>query len=96
MRRIAAVGDSPKDAGLEDGYNLYLLTQRDILQTKSRTVVDYWMLAIKPENEVIINSIDAKRLSIKDGDRVKVVSATNIEGIWLRPNHCCKRMPYNP
>ncbi len=90
---IATVlGKSPKDAGLEDGYNLHLLTQRDILQTKSRTVVDYWLLAIKPENEVIINSIDAKRLSIKDGDRVKVISATNTEGVWDLRNGTKKPM----
>ena len=85
-------GVSPKDAGLEEGYPLHLITQRDILHTKSRTVVDYWLLAIKPENEVIINTIDAKKLLLKDGDRVKVVSATNKEGIYDLKNGIKKPM----
>lgn len=76
------LGKSPKESGLEDGYPLHLLTQRDILHTKSRTVVDYWLLSIKPENEIIINANDAKSLGLKDGDKVKVVSETNREGIW--------------
>ena len=75
-------GKSPKEAGLEDGYPLHLLTQRDILMTKSRTVVDYWLLAIKPENEIIMHTGDAKKLGLKEGDKVKVVSATNPEGVW--------------
>ncbi|MCK9418927.1 MAG: molybdopterin-dependent oxidoreductase [Nitrospirae bacterium] len=85
-------GVSPKEAGLEEGYPLHLITQRDILHTKSRTVVDYWLLAIKPENEIIINSIDAKKLLLKDGDRVKVVSATNKEGVYDLKNGTKKPM----
>jgi anaerobic selenocysteine-containing dehydrogenase len=85
-------GKSPKEAGLEDGYPLHLLTQRDILMTKSRTVVDYWLLAIKPENEVIVSAADAKKLGFKDGDSVKVVSATNPEGIWDLKNGTKKPM----
>jgi len=86
------LGKSPKESGLEDGYPLHLITQRDILMTKSRTVVDYWLLAIRPENEVIINSIDAKKLLLKDGDRVKVVSATNREGVYDLKNGTKKPM----
>ncbi len=63
-------------------YDIHLLTQRDITQTKSRTNVDYWMLALLPENAVLINEIDASRLGLKDGDRVKVISPTNTEGVW--------------
>ena len=86
------LGQSPKDAGLEEGYPLHLLTQRDIRQTKSRTVVDYWLLSSLPENSIIINTIDAKRLGLKDGDKVKVVSATNKEGIWDLRNGTKKPM----
>ncbi|MGE5239078.1 MAG: molybdopterin-dependent oxidoreductase [Chloroflexota bacterium] len=85
-------GKSPKEAGLEEGYPLSLITQRDILQTKSRTVVDYWLLAIKPENEIIVNPADAKKLGFKDGDRAKVVSATNPEGVWDLKNGTKKPM----
>jgi anaerobic selenocysteine-containing dehydrogenase len=87
-----ALGQSPKDAGLEDGYPLHLITQRDILMTKSRTVVDYWLLAIKPENEIIIHTADAEKLGIKNGDKVKVVSATNPDGVYDLKNGTMKAM----
>lgn len=74
------IGKTPKESGLEDGYPLHLLTHRDILQCKSRTVTNYWILAIQPENYVLLNGRDAKNLKLKDGDMVKVVSATNKNG----------------
>lgn len=86
------VGKSPKDSGLEEGYPLHLITQRDVTMTKSRTVVDYWLLSVVPENAVIINGLDAKKLGLKDGDKVKVVSATNSEGIWDLRNGTKKAM----
>jgi anaerobic selenocysteine-containing dehydrogenase len=86
------LGKSPKEAGLEEGYPLHLITQRDILMTKSRTVPNYWLLSIMPENYVIMNPIDAKKIKIKDGDRVKVVSATNREGVWDLRNGTKKPM----
>ncbi len=85
-------GKTPKEAGLVDGYPLSLITQRDILMTKSRTAADYWLLALKPENEILINPLDAKKLMLKDGDRVKVVSATNPDGIWDLKNGTKKPM----
>jgi anaerobic selenocysteine-containing dehydrogenase len=86
------VGKSPKESGLEEGYPLYLITQRDVTMTKSRTVVDYWLLSVLPENSIIINTLDAKKLGLKDGDRVKVTSATNSEGIWDLKNGTKKAM----
>ncbi len=86
------IGKSPKEAGLEDGYPLFLITQRDILHTKSRTIVDYWLLAIKPENEIIISAGDAKKLGLKDGEKAKVVSATNPDGVWDLRNGTKKPM----
>jgi anaerobic selenocysteine-containing dehydrogenase len=87
-----ALGKSPKEAGLEEGYPLHLITQRDITQCKSRTITNYWLLAILPENTVIINPVDAQRLGLKDGERVKVVSATNPEGVWDLKNGTKKPM----
>ncbi len=86
------LGKSPKEAGLEDGYDLHLLTLRDVTQTKSRTVTNYWLLAMVPENYVVVNAIDAKRLSLKDGDVVRVISATNKEGVWDLKNGTKKPM----
>ena len=72
--------------------DLKLITQRIITHCKSRTIPDYWLLTISPENGVIINKADADRLGLKDGDRVKVVSTTNPEGVWDFKNGVKKPM----
>jgi anaerobic selenocysteine-containing dehydrogenase len=61
---------------------LNLITYREISHTKSRTVADYWLLALLPENSILINAQDALRLGLRDGARAKVVSASNPEGVW--------------
>ncbi len=75
-----------------DGYDLHLITYRDILQTKSRTVVDYWLLQIEPENFVLINTADARRRGLKDGAEVKLSSKSNPEGVWDLRNGTKKPM----
>lgn len=67
---------------LADGYDLHLITSRTVTQTKSRTVAAYWLSGIMPENEIIINRIDAERLGFDNGDEARIVSATNTEGQW--------------
>lgn len=70
---------------LEDekaGYDLRLITYREIFQTKSRTISNYWLLGVYPENFVLLNAQDAARLGLRDGDLVKVVSPDNPEGVW--------------
>lgn len=65
-----------------NGYDLTLLTGKVIQHTKSRTSAAYWLQALEPENGLLINPIDAKRLSLKDGERIRVISATNPDGVW--------------
>lgn len=67
---------------LERGYPFTLLTHRHIAQTKSRTISNYWLLALLPDNGLLINPTDAAGLDVRTGDRVKIVSAVNPEGIW--------------
>ena len=74
------------------GYDLHLITQRDILMTKSRTITNQYLTSLLPENSIIINSVDAKRLGLKEGQKVKVVSATNPEGVWDLKNGTRKSM----
>jgi len=69
-------------AELRKGYDLALITHRTISQCKSRTIADQWLTPIMPENGILVNPEDAKRLGLKDGDLVKVVSATNQSGEW--------------
>ncbi len=77
-----ALGRPPKEAGLTRGYPLRLVSYKDITQTKSRSVTNYWLLGLLPENMVQINPADAKRLGLAAGDTVRIVSATNKAGAW--------------
>ena len=78
---IADYHGKPVDA-LRQGYDLHLITHRVINATKSRTISNYWLRPLMPENGVLINPRDAHRLGLADGDAVKVVSATNPRGEW--------------
>lgn len=66
----------------KDGYEFHLITHREIFHTKSRTISNYWLLALAPENYVLMNAQDAARLGLRDGDRVRIISPTNPEGVW--------------
>ena len=66
----------------QQGYPLLLSTYRQSTQTKSRTNGCYWLLTISPENEVLINRVDAERLGLAPGDKVRIKSASNPDGVW--------------
>ena len=66
----------------KDGYDLNLLTGRVIQHCKSRTAGCYWLQALEPENSIVMNTVDAKRLGLTTGDSVKITSASNPEGVW--------------
>lgn len=76
----------------ENGFNLRMITYREIAQTKSRTASNYWLLGILPENFVQMNSVDAQALGLQDGDLVRVISATNPAGTWDLGNGNSKPM----
>lgn len=65
-----------------DGYDLRMITFREIFHTKSRTAANYWLLSLLPENSVLMNTQDAVRRSLKDGDRVLIRSNSNPAGVW--------------
>jgi len=64
------------------GYDLRLITYREILHTKSRTAANYWLLALLPENSILMNARDAGRRGLEDGDPVRIRSASNPAGVW--------------
>ena len=66
----------------KDGFDLNMITFKEISQTKSRTVSNYWLSALLLENAVLLNKRDADRLGLKNDDRVRVLSATNPNGEW--------------
>lgn len=74
------LGREPEE--LREGYDLAMVTHRTICQCKSRTIVDPWLMPLMPENAVLVNPEDGKRLGLKDGLLVKVASATNPGAEW--------------
>ncbi len=64
------------------GYDLTMITYKHITKTKSRSAGNYWLGAVYPENFIDISTSDATRLKLADGDRVKVISPSNTEGVW--------------
>jgi len=82
VARYVPVADVLGQPLAKDGYDLHLITHREIFQTKSRTSTNYWLLEAYPENEILINSVDAQRLNLKDGDRARIISPSNPEGVW--------------
>ncbi|RMF57226.1 MAG: molybdopterin oxidoreductase, partial [Calditrichaeota bacterium] len=73
----------------QDDFPLKLITYKEILGGQSRTLPgNYWLSSVLPENHIILNAETARELGLKDGDKVKVVSPTNPDGIWdLRNGH---------
>jgi tetrathionate reductase subunit A len=67
---------------LEAGHDLQLITHRDVRMTKSRTITHPYLTDLMPANAIVVNAADARRLGLKSGQRVKVVSATNPDGVW--------------
>ncbi|MGQ9695663.1 MAG: molybdopterin-dependent oxidoreductase [Thermodesulfobacteriota bacterium] len=66
---------------------LSLITYKDILGGQSRTLPNnYWLSSLLSENYLLINAETAKQLGLTDGEMVRLISATNIEGKWRLPN----------
>jgi anaerobic selenocysteine-containing dehydrogenase len=65
-----------------EGYDLHMITFKPMPIAKSRGISNYWALAVMPEGYLLINSQDARKLRIKDGDMVRVSSSSNPEGVY--------------
>lgn len=76
---------------LAKGYDLHMITQRDVRMTKSRTITHQYLTDSMPENGIIIHTTDAQKLGLKSGDKVRVSSATNPDGVWDLKNG--RKMP---
>ena len=75
---LSSTGEEIKD----EGYDLNLITYKEITMTKARTMSNYWLLAVLPEGFVLMSQTDADRLGLKHGDSVKLLSASNPDGVW--------------
>src|SRR3990170_973329 len=76
----------------DPGYDLRLITYREISHTKSRTISNYWLLSLLPENFILMNKRDADAKGISDGDLLKLSSASNPEGVWDLKNGTVRPM----
>lgn len=65
-----------------DEYPLQLITFKEIAGGQSRTPGNYWLLGLLRENPILINSATAQELGLKEGQKVRITSPTNKEGIW--------------
>lgn len=62
-------------------YPFHLFTYKHILGGQSRTISDYWTMSAEAgENYVWMNTVDARRLNLKTGDRVRLISPDNPNG----------------
>ena len=59
-----------------------LITHRAMLACKSRTISNYWLTDVLPENTIEMNQSDARRLGLKNGDQVWLASASNPDAEW--------------
>ncbi|MEE8347428.1 MAG: molybdopterin dinucleotide binding domain-containing protein, partial [Dehalococcoidia bacterium] len=85
LPRVEPIRHSTGTEYTGDGYEFTLITFKEIFGGHSRTISNYWTnIAMQPEGEnfIIINKRDGDRLGIDDGDKVKLVSPTNPDGIW--------------
>lgn len=66
-----------------------LITYKEVFGTQSRTIADYWLETdIANQNFIFLNSQDAKQLDLKYGDKVRLSSKSNPQGIQdLGNNH---------
>ena len=78
-----------KEVRFGSEYPLHLFTYKLVLGGQSRTISNYWtMVAEQGQNYIQINREDARKLGLKDGDRVKIVGPSNPNGVIpLLPGH---------
>ncbi len=84
MARFTPVADvlDREPAAESAGYDLHLITYKDVRMTKSRTITMQYLNRHMPENSITMSSADARRLGLVTGQLAKVVSATNLSGAW--------------
>jgi tetrathionate reductase subunit A len=65
----------------DNGYPYHLITYKTVRHGQARTAANPWLMALHPENFVELSSADAAALGVSTGDKVKVTSPSNPEGI---------------
>jgi anaerobic selenocysteine-containing dehydrogenase len=65
----------------DDGYDMKLITYKEVFGTQSRTPGTYWsQSSLLPKNFVLVQKSDAKQMGLDDGDKVLVTSKSLPDG----------------
>ncbi len=65
----------------DSGFPYRLITYKTVHHGQARTNVNPWLMLMVPENPVEISATDAAAMEVETGDQVKIVSASNPDGI---------------
>ncbi len=70
-----------KPLARSDKYPFRIITYKDPHSGHSRTISNYWgNISLQPENKIVINSDDARRLGLKAEQKARLVSVDNPKG----------------
>jgi tetrathionate reductase subunit A len=82
LPRVEPVKDAAGNQIKDDGYDLTLITYKPVIGGQSRTISSAWLQqALMPENFILMNTVDAQKLGLANGDKARITSATNPAGI---------------
>ena len=81
---VTPTGTSIEKADKE--YPFTVISHKMNLHTQSRTVLHDWSMEVFPENFVVMNEKDAKKLGLNSGAEVRLVSRSNPAGVTGKVN----------
>jgi tetrathionate reductase subunit A len=85
-RTVIAHSDGTPVDKTDAAWPYRLITYKNVDQGQARTNVNPWLMLRRPANAVDVSASDAATLGIETGDRVRVSSASNLQGIVGRAN----------
>ena len=76
LPKVEPVLDAAGNPVDDPGFDLTLITYKEVTGGQSRTHGAHWLNAVLSENFILINSADARRMGLESGDRARIVGPT--------------------
>lgn len=77
------LGNDLLEMDRQAGYQYTLISYKIVGGANYRGMAPYyWLLELTPENYIVMHQDDAAKQGLADGDMVKLVSASNPDGMW--------------